>query len=90
MRKSGLTKAWRAFFEGCIATDSRAKVHSFDMDLVCDFSGVPMTGGAEFAVSEGGGSVSGRIFLSGASDEISIEAEGLLLGHLTGTCPAPN
>lgn len=85
-----IDESMASFFEGCIATGSRSKAHSFDMDLACDFDGVPMAGVAEFAVSKGGGSFSGRIFLSGTSDDLVLEAEGLLMGHLAGTCPAPN
>ncbi|MFN7164417.1 MAG: hypothetical protein ACK4P2_06310 [Hyphomonas sp.] len=78
------------FFEGCTSPGSSSKAHSFDMDLTCDFDGIPMTGVAEFAVSKGGGSFSGRMFLKGQSDGAQFEAEALLIGHRTGACPAPN
>lgn len=75
-------------FEGCVSAGSRSRAHSFDMDLVCDFEGVPMSGTAEFAVNKSGGQFTGRLFLSGESDGLLMEAEGLLLGYRTGTCTA--
>lgn len=85
-----ISEGLAAFFEGCTSAGSRSKAHAFDMDLVCDFDGVPMSGVAEFAVSKGGGSFSGRMFLSGEADGARFEAEALLLGHRTGSCSAPN
>lgn len=74
----------------CTAGQSWAQGHSFDIDLYCDFDGIPMNGTAEFAVSKGGGSFSGRIFLSGGVDGADMTAEALMIGHSTGTCAAPN
>ncbi len=85
-----IDESMASFFPGCTSTGSRGKAHSFDMDLTCDFDGVAMTGVAEFAVNKSGDSFSGRIFLAGSEGDASFEAEGLLLGHLTGTCTAPN
>ncbi len=78
-----------AMFEGCVSAGSWGTSYSFDTDLVCEFEGVPMTGAAAFVVNKGGDRFSGRLFLTGSSDGLEIEAEGLLLGHRTGTCTAP-
>lgn len=79
------------YFEGCTATDSWNKGHSIDFELACDFSGVPMYGVAGFAVSKGGDSFVGRMFLSGQTgDGLTMDAEALLIGNRTGVCPAPN
>lgn len=74
----------------CTTGQSWAQGHSFDIDLYCDFDGIPMNGTAEFAVSKGGGSFSGRIFLSGGADGADMTAEALMIGHRTGACAAPN
>jgi hypothetical protein len=74
----------------CTTGQSWAQGHSFDIDLYCDFDGIPMNGTAEFAVSKGGGSFSGRIFLSGGTDGADMTAEALMIGHTTGACAAPN
>ncbi|MGE6696773.1 hypothetical protein ACQKH5_03720 [Hyphomonas sp. NPDC076900] len=74
----------------CTAGDSVATAYSFDIILYCDFDGVPMEGSAEFAVSKGGGSFSGRMFLSGSENGAEVTAEALMIGHNSGTCTAPN
>lgn len=74
----------------CAAGESWAQAHAFDIELYCDFDGVPMSGMAQFAVSKGGGSFSGRMFLSGGLDGADMSAEALIIGHRTGVCPAPN
>ena len=84
-----IDESMAALFEGCQSAGSRGTAHSFDMDLVCDFEGVPMSGTAEFAVNKSGGQFSGRLFLSGEADGLLMEAEGLLLGYRTGACTAP-
>ncbi|WP_291200548.1 hypothetical protein [Hyphomonas sp.] len=78
------------YFEGCSVVDTFTTPYSIDFDLSCDFSGLPMTGIASFAVSKGGDSFVGRIYLDGASGETGAEAEALMIGHRTGTCAAPN
>lgn len=79
------------FFEGCEAVDSWTKAHSIDFELSCDFSGVPMSGTASFAVSKGGNSFVGRMFLAGQTEDgLVMDAEALLLGNRTGACAAPN
>ena len=78
------------YFEGCQVVDTYTTSYSIDFDLSCDFSGLPMTGLASFAVSNGGDSFVGRIYLDGASGAMTAEAEALMIGHRTGTCPAPN
>jgi hypothetical protein len=84
-----IDESMASFFEGCTSAGSRGTPYSFDMDLTCDFDGMPMSGTAEFAVSKGGGQFSGRLFLTGGSEGVEMNAEGLLLGHRTGTCTAP-
>jgi len=76
-------------FDGCVLAGSRGGAHFFDMDLVCEFEGIPMTGMAQFAVNRSGDQFSGRVVFSGGSDELELDAEAVLLGYLTGTCQAP-
>ena len=85
-----IDESMAAHFGGCYADNSVSKAHSFDMGLVCDIEGVPMTGAAQFAVSKGGGSFVGRMFMLGEDGVLGMEAEALLIGHRTGACPAPN
>lgn len=85
-----IDESMAAFFPGCVSTGTHSQSHSFDMDLSCNFEGIPITGVAEFAVNKPGDQFSGRLFLSGLSGALSIDAEALILGHSTGTCSAPN
>jgi hypothetical protein len=78
-----------AMFEGCVSAGSWSTTYSFDMDLVCEFEGVPMTGAATFVVNKGGDGYAGQLFLTGSSDVLEMEVEGLILGHRTGACTAP-
>ena len=84
-----IDESMASLFEGCVSAGSWGKAHSFDMELACEFDGIPMTGTAQFAVNKSGNQFSGRLFLSGGSDGLLLEAEGLLLGYRTGTCAAP-
>jgi hypothetical protein len=76
-------------FDGCVVDGSQGGAHFFDMDLVCEFEGIPMTGTAQFAVNRSGDQFSGRVFFSGGDDELELDAEAVLLGYRTGTCQAP-
>ncbi|MBI1254973.1 MAG: DUF3617 family protein [Hyphomonas sp.] len=76
-------------FEGCAATRSRGNAYSFALDLACDFEGFPMNGAAEFMVNKARDMFSVHLLLSGDSDGSVMTAEGLIIGHRTGTCTAP-
>ena len=76
-------------FEGCAATGRSGNAYSFALDLACDFEGFPMNGAAEFVVNNARDMFSVQLLLSGESDGLVINADGLVIGHRTGTCTAP-
>ena len=72
--------------EGCVANGSRATSYSLDLDVMCDFGGMPMSGPAEVAVSEGGGAFMARIRLQSDMPGADIQADMVMMGQRTGAC----
>lgn len=71
---------------GCHSAGSRTTTYSVDVDLVCDFEGVPMKGPAALAVSEGGNSFLAWIRLKSDYPDVDIDADMVMIGHRTGAC----
>lgn len=78
------------FFGGRYAPGCSGTAHAFDIDVSCDFDGVPMTRVAEFAVRNDGVNFSGRVFLMGESGGVALTGETRMIERRTGACAAPN
>jgi hypothetical protein len=72
--------------EGCTASRSRATSYSLDLDIICDFGGMPMNGPAEVAISEDSGAFMARIRLQSDLQGADVQADMVMLGHRTGAC----
>lgn len=77
-------------FEGCSATEVVSKSFGLDIGLACNFSGMDVSGSANFSVSHGRDSFVAQVYLATPQgSELDFQSHILMIGHRTGTCQAP-